>query len=199
MSGHYTKSIKKPSKIDAKSINKSSKIEAKSIKNHQNWTKNRKRRFYENERLAYTKHSFSWFQDMLLESKVRVQINVCCFSYCFCFAIRFSSFFIDCGFQNHFLKPWKWVFRVSETLIFIKSPFFDFNQKSYKIHPTSIQNQPKNTPKSMPKSIKNHQKSSNIDPWGDLGGPGGGGAGGGTLFLGGVQGGGSPFFHQNFN
>ena len=43
--------------------------------------------------------------------------------YFFCFAIRFSSFFIDCGFQNHFLKPWKWVFRVCETLIFIKSPF----------------------------------------------------------------------------
>ena len=126
MSGHYTESIKKPSKIDAKSINKSSKIDAKSIKHHQNGTKKRKRRFYENERFAYTKHSFSWFQDMLLESKVRVQINVCCFSYFFCFAIRFSSFFIDCGFQNHFLKPWKWVFRVCETLIFIKSPFLFF-------------------------------------------------------------------------
>ena len=54
-------------------------------KSNPNWTKKRKRRSYENERLAYTKHSFSWFQDMLLESKVRVQINVCCFSYFFCF------------------------------------------------------------------------------------------------------------------
>ena len=116
-----------------------------------------KRRFYENERFAYTKHSFSWFQDMLLESKVRVQINLCCFSYFFCFAIRFWSCFIDFGFQNHFLKPWKWVFRVGETLIFIKSSFFDFNQTSYKIHPKAIQNQPKNTPTSMPKSITNHQ------------------------------------------
>ena len=159
MSGHYTKSIKKTSNIDAKSIN-----------NHPNLTKKRKRRFYENERLAYTKHSFSWFQDMLLESKVRVQINVCSFSYFFCFAIRFSSLFIDCGFQNHFLKPWKWVFRVGETIIFIKSPFFDFNQTSYKIHPRSIQNQPTNTPKSMPKSIKNHQIGALRPNWGELGG-----------------------------
>ena len=52
---------------------------------------NEKNDFMKNERLAYTKHSFSWFQDMLLESKVRVQINLCCVSYCFCFAIRFSS------------------------------------------------------------------------------------------------------------
>ena len=29
-----------------------------------------KRRFYENERLAYTKHLFSWFRDMLLEAKI---------------------------------------------------------------------------------------------------------------------------------
>ena len=35
MSGHYTKSIKNTSKIDATSINNSSNIDAKTIKNHQ--------------------------------------------------------------------------------------------------------------------------------------------------------------------
>ena len=29
-----------------------------------------KRRFYENERFAYTKHSFSWFQEMILEATI---------------------------------------------------------------------------------------------------------------------------------
>ena len=48
-----------------------------------------KRRFYENERFAYTKPSFSWFQDMLLESKVRVQMNLCCVSYFFVFCHTF--------------------------------------------------------------------------------------------------------------
>ena len=94
------KTIQHRCKIDQQS----SKIDAKSINNHPNWTKKRKRRFYENERLAYTKHSFSWFQDMLLESKVRVQMNLFCFPHLFCFPIRFSILFIDFGFQNHVPK-----------------------------------------------------------------------------------------------
>ena len=148
MSGHYTKSINKNIQNRCKIDQQSSKIDAKSINNHPNWTKKRKRRFYENERLAYTKHSFSWFQDMLLESKVRVQRNLCCVSYFFCFAIRFSSLFIDFGFQNHVPNLWKWAFRLDETLIFIKSPFSILiailNKKTskndIKIHQTSITN-----------------------------------------------------------
>ena len=51
-----------------------------------------KRRFYENERFAYTKHSFSWFQDMLLESQVRVQKKLCCFRICFGLPYVFQVF-----------------------------------------------------------------------------------------------------------
>ena len=42
---------------------------------YQNGNRNRKRWFYENERLAYTKHSFSWFRDMLFEIKIDQHVN----------------------------------------------------------------------------------------------------------------------------
>ena len=98
----------------------------KSINQIEKHIKIEKRWFYQNERFAYTKHSSSWFQEMILEATIDKKTWK---TYGKTKTIRKTAYiylYSHFTLQKHVLKPWKWVFRVGQTLIFIKSPFSFF-------------------------------------------------------------------------